>query len=94
MRWLRFGTHFAAERRRIMDVTSSSSATLLSLQNNTAGAREREDTNRTREAGNLDEIQGRGLVRSLWSMVMWSRSNLAGALVHSRSLSELERLVR
>ena len=33
-----------------------SSAT-LSLQNNTTGVREREDTNRTREAGNLDEIQ-------------------------------------
>jgi hypothetical protein len=27
------------------------------LQNNTAGVREREDANRTREAGNLDEVQ-------------------------------------
>jgi hypothetical protein len=27
------------------------------LNNNTAGVREREDANRTREAGNLDEIQ-------------------------------------
>jgi hypothetical protein len=30
----------------------------LSLNNNTAGVREREDANRTREAGNLDEIEG------------------------------------
>ena len=30
----------------------------LSLKNNMAGVREREDANRTREAGNLDEIQG------------------------------------
>jgi hypothetical protein len=28
------------------------------LKNNTAGVREREDENRTREAGNLNEIQG------------------------------------
>ncbi len=28
------------------------------VENNTAGVREREDANRTREAGNLDEIQG------------------------------------
>jgi hypothetical protein len=28
------------------------------LNNNTAGVREREDANRTREAGHLDEIQG------------------------------------
>jgi hypothetical protein len=28
------------------------------LNNNTAGVREREDANRTREAGSLDEIQG------------------------------------
>jgi hypothetical protein len=30
----------------------------LALNNNTAGAREREDANRTRVAGHLDEIQG------------------------------------
>ena len=30
----------------------------LALNNNTAGVREREDANRTREAGSLDEIQG------------------------------------
>jgi hypothetical protein len=30
----------------------------LSLKNNTAGVLEREEANRTREAGNLDEIQG------------------------------------
>jgi len=30
----------------------------LSLNNNTAGVREREDANRTRVAGHLDEIQG------------------------------------
>ena len=30
----------------------------LSLQNNTAGVREREDANRTREAGNRDEGEG------------------------------------
>ena len=30
----------------------------LALNNNTAGVREREETNRTRVAGNLDEIQG------------------------------------
>ena len=30
----------------------------LSLKNNTAGVREREDANRSREAGHLDEIQG------------------------------------
>ena len=30
----------------------------LALNNNTAGVREREDVNRTREAGHLDEIQG------------------------------------
>src|SRR5438034_7939058 len=30
----------------------------LSLQNNTAGVREREDENRTREAGNRDEVEG------------------------------------
>jgi hypothetical protein len=30
----------------------------LSLKNNTAGVREREDTNRTREAGNRDEVEG------------------------------------
>src|SRR5437016_14088691 len=35
-----------------------------SLKNNTAGVREREDENRTREAGNLDEIQG-AVARSL-----------------------------
>ncbi len=28
------------------------------LNNNTAGVREREEANRTREAGHLDEIQG------------------------------------
>jgi hypothetical protein len=31
------------------------------LNNNTAGVCEREDVNRTREAGHLDEIQGVGL---------------------------------
>jgi hypothetical protein len=30
----------------------------LSLKNNTAGVRERKDTNRTREAGNRDEVEG------------------------------------
>jgi hypothetical protein len=30
----------------------------LALNNNTAGVREREDANRTRVAGHLDEIQG------------------------------------
>ena len=30
----------------------------LSLQNNTAGVREREDENRIREAGNRDEVEG------------------------------------
>ncbi len=30
----------------------------LALNNITAGVREREDANRTREAGHLDEIQG------------------------------------
>jgi hypothetical protein len=30
----------------------------LSLNNNTAGAREGEDINRTREAGNRDEVEG------------------------------------
>jgi hypothetical protein len=30
----------------------------LALDNITAGVREREDANRTREAGHLDEIQG------------------------------------
>jgi hypothetical protein len=30
----------------------------LSLQNITAGVREREDGNRTREAGNRDEVEG------------------------------------
>jgi hypothetical protein len=30
----------------------------LALNNNTAGVREREDANRTREAGRLNEIQG------------------------------------
>jgi len=30
----------------------------LAFKNNTAGVREREDANRTREAGHLDEIQG------------------------------------
>jgi hypothetical protein len=30
----------------------------LSLKNNTAGVREREDTNLTREAGNRDEVEG------------------------------------
>ena len=30
----------------------------LSLNNNTAGVREREDANRTREAGNRDEVEG------------------------------------
>ena len=30
----------------------------LSLKNNTAGVREREDPNRTREAGNRDEVEG------------------------------------
>jgi hypothetical protein len=29
-----------------------------SLNNNTAGVREREDANRTREAGNRDEVEG------------------------------------
>jgi hypothetical protein len=28
------------------------------LKNNTAGVREREDENRTREAGNRDEVEG------------------------------------
>jgi len=32
----------------------------LALNNITAGVREREDANRTREAGHLDEIQGGG----------------------------------
>jgi hypothetical protein len=30
----------------------------LPLENNTAGVREREDENRTREAGNRDEVEG------------------------------------
>jgi hypothetical protein len=30
----------------------------LSLKDNTAGVREREDANRTREAGNRDEVEG------------------------------------
>ena len=30
----------------------------LALNNNTEGAREREDANRTREVGHLDEIHG------------------------------------
>jgi hypothetical protein len=30
----------------------------LSLNNNTAGVREREDAHRTREAGNRDEVEG------------------------------------
>jgi hypothetical protein len=30
----------------------------LSLKNNTAGVREREDAHRTREAGNRDEVEG------------------------------------
>jgi hypothetical protein len=30
----------------------------LSLKNNTAGVREREDVNRTREAGSRDEVEG------------------------------------
>jgi hypothetical protein len=30
----------------------------LSLKNNTAGVREREDANRTREAGSRDEVEG------------------------------------
>ena len=30
----------------------------LGLKNNTAGVREREDANRTREAGNRDEVEG------------------------------------
>ena len=30
----------------------------LSLKNNTAGVREREDANRTRAAGNRDEVEG------------------------------------
>jgi hypothetical protein len=30
----------------------------LSLKNNTAGVRERQDANRTREAGNRDEVEG------------------------------------
>ena len=30
----------------------------LALNNNTAGVREREDANRTRKVGHLDEIQG------------------------------------
>jgi hypothetical protein len=30
----------------------------LSLRNNTAGVRERQDANRTREAGNRDEVEG------------------------------------
>ena len=30
----------------------------LALNNNTAGVREREDENRTREAGNRDEVEG------------------------------------
>ena len=30
----------------------------LALNNNTAGVREREDANRTREVGNRDEVEG------------------------------------
>jgi hypothetical protein len=35
------------------------------LNNNTAGVREREEANRTREAGHLDEIQG-VVANTLW----------------------------
>src|SRR5258708_33774137 len=42
--------HLSAERER--------DKPRLALKSNTAGVREREDANRTREAGNLDEIQG------------------------------------
>jgi hypothetical protein len=43
--------------REILSALTRQTQPPLSLQNNTAGVREREEANRTREAGNLDEVQ-------------------------------------
>jgi len=54
------------------------------LNNNTAGVREREETNRTRVAGHLDEIQG-----VVASRLKGSRNGDVGFIDWLDSLSEL-----
>ena len=51
------------------------------MHNNTAGVREREDANRTREAGHLDEIQG-----IVTNILEFSRNRDGGLIVTSGSL--------
>src|SRR5436189_2176324 len=66
----------------------------LALNNITAGVREREDANRTREAGHLDEIQGGvantvnvlrggavGLIVWLDAFIATHRSNESGKVI-------------
>ena len=48
----------AREGERAGKIMSQRDKPRLALNNITSGVREREDANRTREAGHLDEIQG------------------------------------
>ena len=55
---------------------------LLSLKNNTAGVREREDENRTREAGSRDAVEG-----VVANAPEFSRNQTAGLIVTSGIIS-------
>src|SRR5436309_548478 len=55
----------------------------LSLDNNTAGVREREDANRTREAGNRDEVEG-GMANTL-NAIRYGASLLANGAAGTRA---------
>jgi hypothetical protein len=65
------------------------------LNNNTAGVREREDANRTRVAGHLDEIQGDvaaalGLLRSgAVGFIDWLDAAAQGAMDEAPALGEV-----
>ena len=64
----------------------------LSLKNNTAGVREREDANCTREAGNRDEVEG--AVASTLNGARGKRCDIDGQAAGRESRSERVNLFR
>src|SRR2546430_17627107 len=63
-----------------------------SLKNNTAGVREREDENRTREAGNRDEVEG--VAASILNLYRNGAVGFIDWLDHSVAISKPELLPR
>jgi hypothetical protein len=64
----------------------------LSLKNNTAGVCEREDANRTREAGNRDEVEG--VVANTLNGARGKRYDIDGQAKGRMSGSERVKLLR